>query len=98
MGFIQIIEYRTRRVDELRSLVESFLAETEGVCTASAGTLAQDRERPDTYVNIVEFDSYESAMENSRLPQTAAMAEKMQGLCDGPMVFRNLDVVQHFGA
>jgi hypothetical protein len=31
-------------------------------------------------------------MANSDLPETAAFAERLSQLCDGPMLFRNLDV------
>jgi len=66
----------------------------------SAGSLArrvtvtEDRDHPGAYRSIVEFDSYESAMENSKRPQTAEFAEKMMKLCDGPPSFYNLDVRQ----
>jgi len=43
-------------------------------------------------VQIVEFASYEEAMSNSDLPETASFAQRVAELCDGPMVFRNLDV------
>ena len=43
-------------------------------------------------MQIVEFPSYEDAMANSELPETAAFAERLRGLCDGPLLFRNLDV------
>ena len=42
---------------------------------------------------IVEFPSYEEAMENSNRPETAAYAEKMMALCEGEVTFRNLDVI-----
>jgi hypothetical protein len=56
------------------------------------GTFTSDRDRPNTYVNIIEFESYESAMENSNRPETSAFAARMAGLCDGPPNFYNLDV------
>ena len=56
--------------------------------------LTQDRDRPDTYVQVVEFPSYEAAMANSDLPETAAFAEQLAKLCDAPPSFRNLDVVR----
>jgi hypothetical protein len=40
------------------------------------------------------FDSYESAMENSKLPETQAAAEKYMALADGPPVFYDLDVLE----
>jgi hypothetical protein len=39
------------------------------------------------------FDSYESAMENSNLPETTAFGEKQGALLDGPMEFTDLDVI-----
>ena len=40
------------------------------------------------------FDSYESAMENSKLPETQAAAEKYMALADVPPVFYDLDVLE----
>jgi len=31
-------------------------------------------------------------MTNSQLPETADLSERIRELCDGPMIFRNLDV------
>ena len=63
----------------------------------SPGSLTRNpesaRERPGTYLTIVEFESYDSAMENSNRPETSDFAAKMAALCDGPPVFRNLDVM-----
>jgi hypothetical protein len=56
-------------------------------------TITADRDRPGTYLNIVEFDSYDLAMENSARPETAEFATRMAALCDGPPRFYNLDVV-----
>ena len=39
------------------------------------------------------FDSYESAMENSALPETQATAEQYSKMSDGPPVFYDLDVL-----
>ncbi|MGQ0778604.1 MAG: hypothetical protein ACT4NY_30030 [Pseudonocardiales bacterium] len=46
------------------------------------------------FVQIVEFDSYESAMENSNRPETREFSAQMTKLCDGPPTFYNLDVWQ----
>ena len=92
MPFIQIIEFRTTRPDEVEALVEKWKAQTAGRRTAQRGTFTQDRDRPDVYVQIVQFPSYEDAMANSDLPETASFAELLAGLCDGPIQFRNLDV------
>jgi len=92
MAFVQIIEFETARPDEVEALVDEWRAKTEGSRTAQRGTLTRDRDRPNTYVQIVEFPSFEAAMTNSQLPETADLSERIRELCDGPMIFRNLDV------
>jgi hypothetical protein len=92
MPFIQIIEYRTSRVDELDAALEGWLERTKGKRAATRGVQTKDRDAADTYVQIVEFPSYEDAMANSNLPETSEFAAKLASLCDGPPTFRNLDV------
>ena len=43
-------------------------------------------------MQVVEFPSYEAAMENSQRPETAKLAERLAALCSAPPTFRNLDV------
>jgi quinol monooxygenase YgiN len=93
MGFIQTIEYKTGRFDEVEALIDNFVAETAGRRTGSA-IVTKDRDNANTYITIVEFASYEAAMANSEMPETGAMAEQMAKLCDGPPTFRNLDIVR----
>ena len=45
-------------------------------------------------MNIVEFDSYESAMENSQRPETQEFAAQFAQLCNEPPKFYNLHVDQ----
>jgi hypothetical protein len=92
MAFVQIIEFTTTRPDEVEALVGEWRSKTSGRRTAQRGTFTRDRGRPDVDVQIVEFASYEEAMSNSDLPETASLAQSLAELCDGPMVFRNLDV------
>ena len=92
MAFVQIIEIETTRPDQVEALVGEWRAKTEGTRRAQRGTFTKDRDRPGTYVQIVEFPSYEDAMANSQLPETAELSERISAICDGPMVFRNLDV------
>jgi hypothetical protein len=98
MTFIQIIEITTSRPQEIQELADEWSARTEGRRTASRATFAADRDRPDTYIQIVEFPSHAEAMANSSLPETGEFAEKLARLCDSPPVFRNLDVqrVDHY--
>jgi hypothetical protein len=94
MTFIQIIEFQTNRIDELQALMDEWLAATEGQRTATRAVTTGDLDRPGTYVQIVEFPSFDVAMENSDLPATSDFAEKMMELCEGPATFRNLDVLR----
>ncbi|HEX3620957.1 MAG TPA: hypothetical protein VHT97_01440 [Acidimicrobiales bacterium] len=92
MPFIQLIEYTTSRWDEMQALVMQYQKDTAGKRTNVRSTVCVDRDTPHRYVVVVEFPSYEAAMENSNLPETAALAEAMMPLCDAPPVFRNLNV------
>jgi len=94
MAFIQIIELVTKRPDEVEALIDEWRSATDGRRTAQRGTFTKDRERPDTFVQVVEFPSFEDAMANSDLPETAAFATRLAALCEGPMAFRNLDVLR----
>jgi quinol monooxygenase YgiN len=92
MAFIQLIEVVTSRPEEIEELIAEWRQRTEGRRRARRGTLTEDRDRPQTFVQIVEFDSYEDAMANSDLPETAAFAERVAKLSEKPPMFRNLDV------
>lgn len=89
-GFVQIVEIKTSRIDEVDALVEERRA--AGPMPMVRATMTADRDRPGYYLSILEFDSYEEAMENSDRPETTDMAEKMASLCDEPPKFYNLDV------
>lgn len=94
MTFIQIIEFRTSRIDEIGAVMDELLAATDGERTTVRSIQARDRDNPGTYLQIVEFPSYEVAMQNSELPQTGEFAARMAALCDGQPIFRNLDVTR----
>ncbi|MDQ1485833.1 MAG: hypothetical protein QOJ62_1526 [Actinomycetota bacterium] len=96
-GFVQIIEFKSSHIDELRALGEEFRAERMaqgGASTLARGTFTVDRDRPGYCMNIIEFESYQAAMENSNSPETQKFAERMSELCDGPPKFYNLDVLE----
>jgi hypothetical protein len=90
-GFVQIIELKTSRIDEMDALIEERRSQG-GPMPMVRAMMTADRDRPGYYLSILEFDSYEAAMENSNKPETSEMAEKMASLCDGPPKFYNLDV------
>jgi hypothetical protein len=92
MAFIQVIEVTTTRPEEIQALMDEWVTKTEVRRNVHRATLTADRDRPNTYVQIVEFPSYEQAMANSSLPETGAFAEGLARFCDGRPTFRNLDV------
>lgn len=92
-GFVQIIEFKTSRYNEIRAMVDE-VRDQPGL--AQGGMIAEDRDRPGTYFNIVEFESFESAMENSNSPETQEFAARMAELCDGPAKFTNLNLLETF--
>lgn len=92
MAFVQIIEFTTTRVDEVLALMDDWATRTEGKRKTGRSVLSADRDKPNTYLQVVEFPSFEQAMENSNLPETSEFAEQLNKLCDGPPSFRNLDV------
>jgi hypothetical protein len=93
MAFIQIIDFRSKDFDQIHALDEEWAQSTEGKRTARRSIFTRDRNDEDHYQVIVFFDSYESAMENSELPETQAIAEKMTAISESP-VFYDLDVVE----
>ena len=94
MKFIQIIEYTTTKPDEAQAALDEFLAATGGNRANTWARVTTDRDRPNVYLNIVEFPSYEEAMANSNLPETNEFGQKQATLLDGPMAFTDLDVVE----
>ncbi len=91
-GFVQIMELKTSRIDEVEALSKRMQEERGDALLATKGTVTADRDRPGYYLVIVEFDSYEEAMKNSNDPATSKYAEQMGALLDGPPKFYNLDV------
>ena len=93
MAFIQIVEARAANLDALMALSLEWEQATEGKRTARRSVITTDRNDPTRHMIIVFFDSYESAMENSALPETESFAQRWADVVDGPMVFHDLDVI-----
>ena len=93
MPFIQIIDFRTSRYDEIERLGHEWEAAATDT-TARRRILVRDRNATDRYLNLVFFDSYEEAMKNSDDPVTQEFAQKMATLVDAPPVFLDLDVIE----
>ncbi|MFF5446014.1 ester cyclase [Streptomyces sp. NPDC012888] len=94
MTFVQIIDYKTRRYDDLSDLLDRYVAQSQGRRTVTHSLIGKDRDDEEHFVDVVEFPSYEEAMRNSQLPETDRMFQEMVSLCDGMPKFTNLDVVR----
>jgi quinol monooxygenase YgiN len=91
-GFVQIIQYKTSKFDEMQKAADKFREQTQGRRTVARVMVCRDRDNAGQFMTIAEFPSYEAAMKNNELPETAALAQEMQKLADGPPSFYNLDV------
>ncbi len=94
MKYVQIIEFTTTRVDEIMALDKKWRESTVGKRTATAMSITRDRDRPNRYLWVVEFPSAEAAAKNNDLPETAEIAEQLNKLCEGELIFRNLDLLE----
>jgi hypothetical protein len=92
MGFVQIIDFRADDVDALKKANGEWRAATEGKRTLRRELVIQDRNDPTHYQVLAFFDSYESAMENSALPETQAGAEQFAALTRD-LSFGDFDVI-----
>jgi len=91
-GFIQIMEFTTSDIEAVLAVTEEWKKATEGRRTARHEIVTRDRNNPDRYRIIVYFDSYESAMENSELPETKEFAERQATMLED-MSFTDLEVM-----
>jgi len=94
VGYFQLIEIRTDDFDAFERLHEQWLADTEGERAVVQEWILRDRDRPDTYLVMVEFPSVEAAARNNDLPATSRIAAGMAELAAAPPTFRNLDLVR----
>ncbi len=94
MPFVQLIECRTNKTEEMDRLMDSWVTASKGKRTATHSMIGQDRGDSHHIVEIVQFPSYEQAMSNSALPETGQIYEEMLSLCEEPPRFTNLDVIR----
>ena len=90
--FIQIIQGKCTRQDELRAMAERWKAEIGPTARGwLGGTYGYTDD--DMFVGVVRFESREAAMANSQRPEQAAWAEQMTALMDGPVEYHDCDDV-----
>ena len=90
--FIQVIQAKTSRQDEVRQLMEEWSQESDDGTSGMLGGTFGFTDDGD-FVGVVRFESREKAMANSERPETTARAEQMAGLMDGPPEFHDCDDV-----
>ena len=94
MSFMQIIEMRTSKVDEIMALDKEWRAATEGKRTLRRSIVGRDRNDPNRYLILAFFDDYDSAMVNSNLPETSEFARKQMALTDAEPTFIDIDIIE----
>ena len=90
--FIQIIQGKCTRQDELRAMADSWrenLSDTAVGWLGGTYGFTDDNE----FIGIVRFESREAAMANSARPEQTEWANKMMELMDGPVQFHDCDDV-----
>jgi hypothetical protein len=93
-GFVQIVEFKTTRLDEGQKLIDEYNERTAGKRASSRAMLLSDRDNPNSYFAVVEFASWEDAQRNNELPETQELSQKLDALTDGGTTFHNFDVVR----
>ena len=89
--FIQVIQSKTSRPDEVRALTEEWGElpnEGSGFLGGTYG-ITDDGD----FFGVIRFESKEKAMANSARPETDAMAKRMGELMDSPPTFYDCDDV-----
>ena len=90
--FIQIIQGKCTRQDELRALADTWREEmapsADGWLGGTYGFTDDDQ-----FVGVIRFESREAAMRNSERPEQGEWAKRMTALIDGPVEYHDCDDV-----
>ena len=90
--FIQIIQGKCSRPDEMRALTDRWVSELAPGATGWLGGTFGFTDDGDA-IAVVRFESREAAEANSRLPEQGAWWAEMERLYDGPVEFHDCDRV-----
>jgi hypothetical protein len=93
--FIQVIQGRCTRQDELRAMADGWRDELGGGAEGWLGGTYGFTD-DDQFIGVVRFESHETAMANAARPEQGAWAEKMMAIMDGPVEFHDCDDVMLF--
>ncbi len=90
--FIQIIQGKCTRQDELRALNDEWIRDlSPGATGWLGGTYGFTDD--DLFIGVIRFDSRDAAMANSERPEQGEFAERMGALMDGQVEFHDSDDV-----
>ena len=93
MAFVQIIDHRTSKFDEMEQIGKEWEAASQSETTARRRIVLRDRDDPERYLTLVFFDSYDEAMKNSDNPVTQEFSGRMAAVVEGAPTFINLDII-----
>jgi len=97
--FVQVIRFRTQRIEEIRALIQEYEQQTDRPSTAPIGSeVLQIKADPNSYMVLARFSSAEAARENSARPQTNEWFRKFSALLEGQPEFMDTEQVYEFGA
>ena len=88
------MEFDTQKPKDIMALMKDWRSRTMGRNTMSRDMMARCHDRPNHYVAIMEFPSYEEAQRNNMMEETERFAKKMAEMCDGPIVFGDYNVIR----
>ena len=91
-AFVQVIEFRTQRIDEFEQIEDRWVEAIGNDRTAQWAITGADRAERGRYLQVVGFPNYDAAMANSKHPATDRFARMLAEICDGEAVFHDLDV------
>ena len=94
--FIQVIQSKSSRHDEVRALMHEWAEMPDDGSTGFLGSTYGFTD-DDDFISVVRFESKEKAMANSARPETDAMAKRMAELVDGPPTYYDCDDVTVWG-
>ena len=90
--FIQIIQGKCTRQDELHALVDEWRRDLSPDAAGWLGGTYGFTD-DDMFVGVVRFESREAAMANSERPEQGEWAGRLMALMDGPVEFHDCDDV-----
>ena len=79
MRFIQLIDYKTTRVDEVQTLLTRWIETTGGIRTATRTTVGRDKNDPTHFIEILQFPDYEEACATHISPRPTRSTKSSPG-------------------